>query len=103
MVIAVDFDGTLFEEAFPDIGAPKMAVINYVKQKKAEGNKIILWTCRHGELLSNALEACALQGIVFDAVNENVDEKLQKYGHDSRKIGADLYIDDKSINPEVFK
>ena len=103
-VVAVDFDGTLCEVAFPDIGEPKATIINYVKFLKSEGWAIILWTNREGDLLEDAIKWCHSQGLYFDTVNQNLLERTEYYGNDCRKIGADLYIDDKSIHPsEVEK
>lgn len=100
MIIAVDFDGTLFENKYPDIGEPKWNVINWCKAKREAGGKLILWTCRDGQDLANALEACTNVGLFFDKVNSNLDEKIEWHNNDSRKIGADIYIDDKAIRPE---
>lgn len=94
-VIAVDFDGTLCENHWPDIGAPNVEVINYIKCQKLAGSKIILWTCRTDGDLKNALTWCKKQGLEFDAVNSNIPEAIELYGSDSRKIYADEYIDDK--------
>ena len=100
MIIAVDFDGTLFENKYPDIGEPKWNVINYCKQSQAEGNKLVLWTCRTDADLAIAIEACQKVGLVFDSVNANIEERAEAYGGDSRKVSADLYIDDKCVRPE---
>ena len=94
-IYAFDFDGTLCKEAFPSIGRPNKSMIQYVKKVKRNGNRIILWTCRYGDKLEEAVNWCREQGIEFDAVNRNLPETLQKYGTDSRKITADYYIDDK--------
>ena len=94
MIISVDFDGTLCEENYPDIGDCKPEVILKVKEAKEKGHIIILNTCREGGNLDRAL--CWLRvcwGLVFDYVNENTEEGIKKYG-DCRKIGADLYVDD---------
>lgn len=100
MIIAVDFDGTLFENAYPNIGAPKTDVIDYVKYHKNIGDTIILWTCRVQEDLEKALEACKGVGIEFDYVNENAQFDRSKYPVESRKIYADIYIDDHSMHPD---
>lgn len=97
-IYAIDFDGTLCVEDFPRIGEPKLLVIAYVKQLKAQGHKLILWTCRGGRYLQEAVDFCASHGIIFDAVNENLPERVAMYDHDSRKIGADVYIDDKAVH-----
>ena len=98
-IIAVDFDGTLCDECFPNIGEPNLPLIYALLEQKRLGIKLILWTCRCGDRLSEAVEWCKLQGLTFDAVNENLPEIIDLYGSDSRKITADLYIDDKSALP----
>lgn len=97
-IIAVDFDGTLCENAFPNIGAPKMDVIDTIKyyQNVLEW-KIILWTCRNKEHLTKAVAWCKLHGLEFDAVNTNLPEVQEMFGGDTRKIFADVYIDDKNV------
>lgn len=101
-IIAVDFDGTLCEDKYPDIGAPIASVIAYIKERKAAGNIIILWTCRVGQYLNNAVEWCKRQGITFDYINQNAPEKIGRYGGDTRKISADEYIDDKANPPSLI-
>lgn len=96
-IYAFDFDGTLCEEAFPAIGRPRMSMIRYAKKVKKRGNHIILWTCRNGKRLEEAVAWCKKYGITFDAVNQNLPITLEKYGTDSRKITADYYIDDKAL------
>lgn len=98
-IIAVDFDGTLCKDSYPQIGEPNTELIYRLKQMQQEGCKLILWTCRCGERLEEAVRWCGNFQIQFDAVNENVEETIQKYGTDSRKIHADIYIDDKSCFP----
>lgn len=97
-VIAVDFDGTLCENKWPEIGRPNEWLISFIKAEKEKGNKIILWTCREDEYLNNAVNWCLSKGIVFDAINDNVTSRISLYGNNCRKVSADLYIDDKSIN-----
>lgn len=94
-IYAFDFDGTLCKEAFPAIGKPNRIMIAYARYLQENGNKLILWTCRNGERLQEAISWCADYGLHFDAVNDNLPETLMKYGTNSRKITADYYIDDK--------
>jgi hypothetical protein len=94
-IIAVDFDGTLCENKWPGIGAPNWEVINYCKEQKAQGAKIILWTCRLGKLLEEAVMWCLDHGLNPDAVNENVQSIIDEFGDEGRKIFADEYIDDR--------
>lgn len=97
-IIAVDFDGTLCQSAYPEIGEPIPYSILYVTRAKAAGNILILHTCRNGKYLDDALAWCAARGITFDYVNENTPENIARYG-DTRKIYADLYFDTNSLNP----
>lgn len=96
-IYAVDFDDTLAITRFPKIIAPNKKMVAFVKMAKAQGNKIILWTSRAGKDLEDAVNWCKEQGIVFDAVNEQLPEHLAKWDSDTRKIYADYYIDDKSV------
>ena len=97
MIVAVDFDGTLCEDRYPEIGRPMQAMIEIIKGIKKSGHKVILWTCRCGRDLNEAVKWCTERGIEFDAVNDNLPENVEKYQNNSRKINADFYIDDKSL------
>lgn len=97
-IIAVDFDGTIVTDNFPDIGEPIKPIINSIRQEQMNGSKIILWTCRNGEALKAAVEFCNNNlNLHFDAINENLDEVKILYGGDTRKVFADEYWDDKAI------
>lgn len=96
-IVAVDFDGTLCEDAYPEIGKPKKEVIAAIKEYQSYGWKIILWTCRNYEHLDKAVEWCKQQGLEFDAINTNLQEVQDLYGGDTRKVFADVYIDDKNV------
>lgn len=96
MIIAVDFDGTIVEHEYPEIGKPKLFAFETLRAFQDQGHQLILWTYRAGELLDIAVEFCEKNGIEFYAVNknypeENFDETI------SRKIIADIYIDDRNI------
>jgi hypothetical protein len=93
MIIAVDFDGTLAVTDYPKIIEPRKFVIKFCKIAKNNGHTLILWTCRHGKELDEAVAWCKEQGLTFDYINESTPEKIAIYG-DSRKVYADLYIDD---------
>lgn len=98
--IAVDFDGTLFTDEYPKIGKPKWRVINWCKERKEKGDVLILWTCREGESLREAVEMCREVGLVFDYVNQNDAYLKKQFGNDCRKVGADIYLDDKAMRIE---
>lgn len=102
IIYAVDFDGTLCESEFPKIGAPNTALIQHLIKRRSEGNKVILWTCRVNEKVKEAIDWCKGFGLEFDAVNSNLPEVLAKWGGESRKIYADVYIDDKAINKSKY-
>lgn len=102
LIYCVDFDGTLAENCYPHIGQPKWNVINFCKKVKAKGHILILWTCRFDKLLQNAIDFCKEMGLEFDYINENAPQRTELYGNDSRKIGADYYIDDKAILPDMI-
>ena len=92
-IIAVDFDGTLCENKWPEIGEPNLALIAKVKAWKAAGHKLILFTMREGAKLYDALAWCVEQGIAFDAVNDNLPELQKAFRNNPRKVYVDYYID----------
>ena len=97
--IAIDFDGTLCTNEYPEIGRPIMIVINAAKKRQADGCGLILWTCREGKLLEDAISWCRDHGLEFDAVNESLPEWKEMFVNDPRKVGATEYWDDRSVNP----
>jgi hypothetical protein len=96
-ILAVDFDGTLVEDKYPDIGEPNLVLFRDLKIIQKAGYRIILWTCRTDKSLEQAIEFCASQGLIFDAINKNIPEVIETFGGDARKIYADAYIDDKNM------
>lgn len=96
--IAIDFDGCLCENAWPEIGAPNWTVIHAAQLAQREGAALILWTCRNGDLLTSAVEWCRERGLIFDTINENLPERLEHYGSESRKVSADEYWDDRAVH-----
>lgn len=97
MIIAVDFDGTIVEHNYPNIGKPIPFAIDVLKRLQVEQHhQLILWSVREGKLLDEAVEYCAKQGLEFYAVNKNYPEETYNETS-SRKINADLFIDDRNI------
>lgn len=92
MYIAIDFDGTIVEDKWPELGRFAPFAIETITQFKKDGHKLILNTCREGELLREALKKLTANGIEFDFVNDNPEARA-KWG-DCRKAYADIYIDD---------
>ena len=96
MIIAVDFDGTIVEHAYPKIGRELPFAVDSLKMLQDEGIRLILWTSRYGELLDDAVNYCKARGLEFYAVNRNFPEE-QFDSNVSRKIVADIYIDDRNF------
>ncbi|SFD15913.1 BT0820 family HAD-type phosphatase [Algibacter pectinivorans] len=96
LIIAVDFDGTIVEDAYPRIGKPMLFAFATLKKLQEDGHRLILWTYRCGSKLDEAVKFCEDNGIRFYAVNKSFAE--EEYTNDvSRKINADLFIDDRNI------
>lgn len=95
--IAIDFDGCLCKNMWPNIGLPNFDAINAAIRAKQEGAALILWTCRVGEKLENAIQFCKNYGLEFDAVNDNLPERVALYDANPRKVNADEYWDDLSV------
>ena len=95
LILAVDFDGTIVEDAYPKIGKPMLFAFETLKKLQSEGHRLILWTYRYGDKLDEAVKFCEDNGIYFYAVNKSFPE--EEFNHDvSRKIHADLFIDDRN-------
>lgn len=97
MIIAVDFDGTLHTGAYPSIGDMRPGAREYMQKLKEDGHFLILWTCREGQVLIDAINWMLEQGIPFDRVNDHEPKNKAMYGGTTRKIAADLYVDDKQV------
>lgn len=97
--IAIDFDGTITKEnSYPKIGELKPNCVDVLKKLKAQGHRLILWTCRNGEALKEAIDFMAAQGVIFDSINKSIWNP----GTLSVKVCAHLYIDDAAY-PFVAK
>lgn len=98
MIIAIDFDGTICQNEYPEIGDPMPLAIWSIKKLKKRGHDLILWTCRQGELLDEAVEWCEEHGIPFDLVNEHEPNNLRAFGGVAgNKVFANIYIDDRDL------
>lgn len=97
LLIAVDFDGTIVEDRYPGIGKAKLFAFDTLKQLQKDGHRLILWTYRSGGKLDAAVQFCKENGIDFYAVNMSYPEEGQLEPNASRKINADLFIDDRNV------
>ena len=96
-IIAVDFDGTLVEDKFPEIGRPIEKTWELMKKAQDAGAKIILWTSRDNERLKAAVAFCTERGFHFAAINDNLDECKILFNNNTRKVYANEYWDDKTV------
>lgn len=92
MIIAVDYDGTLETP-----NGMNIALASKLKANQRRGDTVILWTCREGKSLQQALEKLREIGFYPNTVNDNAPEAVRRLGRNSRKIYADVYIDDKAV------
>lgn len=97
MIIAIDFDGTLCEQAYPAIGRAMLGAKKSLTELHERGHYLIIWTCRTGDLLVDAVNWLQAEGIPFDRINDHNPENLARYGDGGKKIYADVYIDDRNL------
>ena len=97
MKIAVDFDGTIVEHKYPKIGKPVLFAFEALNELQKRGHKLILWTYRSGKELDEAVDFCLKNGIEFYAINKSFSEEKFENNHISRKIDADIFIDDRNL------
>lgn len=95
-IIAVDFDGTIVENKYPAMGKPRIFVFETLRSLQKKGYILILWTCRTGHLLDDAVELCKQNGVEFYSVNSAYPGEVLD-GRAARKIDADIYIDDRNF------
>ena len=97
-IIAVDFDGTIVEHRYPEIGKEVPFATDTLRMLINDQHRLILWTVREGELLQEAIDWCHERGVDFWAINRDYpEEEAEKNNHFSRKVKADYFIDDRNI------
>lgn len=99
MTIAIDFDGTIVEHRYPEIGREIPFATDTLKMLIADHHKLILWSVREGKLLEEAVEWCRARGVEFYAVNCDYPEErgTENNNHYSRKLKVDMFIDDRNL------
>lgn len=97
MIIAVDFDGTIVEHRYPEIGKEIPFATDTLRMLMKDKHKLILWSVREGKLLDDAVNWCKERGVEFFAVNKDFPEEDDDKCHFSRKIKADMFIDDRNL------
>ena len=98
MTIAVDFDGTIVEHEYPNIGREIPFATDTLKMLIKDQHKLILWSCREDQLLQDAINWCRERGVEFYAVNKDFpEEKVEYNNHFTRKLKVDMFIDDRNV------
>ena len=98
MIIAVDFDGTIVRDRYPEIGREIPFPTSTLKMLMQEGHQFVLWTVRRGHTLEEAVEWCRERGVEFYAVNQSFPgEDQEESGSYSRKLKVDIFIDDRNV------
>ena len=98
MTIAIDFDGTIVEHRYPEIGPERPFATETLRMLIRDRHQLILWTVREGRLLDEAVEWCRQRGVEFWAVNRDFpEENIERNEHFSRKLKVDLFIDDRNL------
>ena len=95
--LAIDFDGTIVDDAYPANGKPKTFAFETLKKLQSEGYRLILWTYRSGKSLEEAVEFCRKNGLEFYAINSSYEGEDFDPQSQSRKIDADLFVDDRNL------
>lgn len=97
MIIAIDFDGTICRGEYPNIDGLQPFAKETINRLHDDGHYIIIWTCRENEKLLKAVNWLLENGVKFDRVNDHQPDNLAQYGGNTRKVYANLYIDDKQV------
>lgn len=96
IIVAIDFDGILCKDKFPEIGEPNYDMVSFVRRLQDSGVETILWTSRIDDRLVEAVKWCEDRGLHFTSVNDNTPNNKKQYGTNPRKVYADVYMDDRS-------
>ena len=96
-IIAVDFDGTIVEDRYPEIGKAKLFAFETLKKLQSDGHRLTLWTYRSGKALQDAVDFCEKNGIEFYGINNSFIGEEFDESKASRKINADIFIDDRNL------
>ena len=105
MIISIDFDGTIVNgDTYPQIGTLQLLADEVIRGWKKDGQVIIVNSCRTGRFEGMAVDFLIENDIPFDYFNCNLPAQIEHYMMDSRKISADVYIDDKQLGglPETW-
>jgi hypothetical protein len=96
-IISFDYDDTIVVADYPNIGTIKRFAKEVINSLYDEGHTIIINTCRSGKHEADAALYLTQCGVMYHHINENHPENIAIYDSDSRKIYADIYVDDKQL------
>lgn len=99
MILAIDFDGTIVDDRYPQIGNLRKDAAETIQQLHADGHYIIIWSCRTDRKKYEMMDYLVQNDIPYHQINKSNPDNVAKYGIDTRKVYADVYIDDKAITP----
>ena len=98
-IAAVDFDGVIAQyegyQGDSNYLPPKEGSKEAIDILRAHGIKVIIWTCRNNEAALR--EYLDKYGIGYDAINADVHPQITSPDQISRKVLADVYVDDRGI------
>lgn len=103
-IIAIDFDGTIADSKYPDCGELRPDAKEVINHLHYLGHEIIIWTCRCDEPAEKAKKFLDDHGVKYHKFNEHMDRLIKEYGNNTRKIFANVYIDDRQLGglPECW-
>lgn len=103
MIFAIDFDGTIVENKYPEIGDIKPEAKEFILDLQRRGDWWILYTMRDGVELHEAVVFLRNHGLIPDAINDNLPQMKDFYKNNPRKVFANVYIDDHNAGGLRFE
>jgi hypothetical protein len=95
--ISIDYDDTIVYQDFPNSGTIKPNAKEVINRLYNDGHHILIWTCRSKENLETAKKYLNECGVNYHLINHNLPTNIEKYGGDTRKMSAHIYIDDRQL------
>lgn len=102
LILAIDFDGTIAKTDYPLIIGLMPHAKEVINKLSEDGHIIIVNSCRANQPAEMMRRFLDDHGILYHHINENSPHRIQTYGSDTRKISADLYIDDHNLGCTII-
>lgn len=96
-ILSLDFDRTIVDSNYTTIHGLRKDAKHYINLLFKEGYYIIINTCRCGDEQNNAENFLKKEDVLFHLINQNNSDLVKFYNADSKKVSADIYVDDKSL------